>query len=526
MGFGMTHDGLNWEALPTPEIRPVINAEVGAVEHVAYGANKEKSAWFAILGHGGMVTYSAAHPTGPYVAATKNYAILSGSCYFARFFRGPSMELLVTHQSFSHQGRTYIAPYKEAAVDDDGVMRMMYWPANDGFKAEEVPTTKSKTNPAYMAHAANVSRGMVLEADVIIPPASAAGNISSWPGFVFEMLGGAGTSVTVVAVGPTGSCAVYTLASPSADESVQPLNLMADKDERGAFARKSETTRRRRSTSASSSSNRQRAANAAASAVAHEVAAAANAATSSTATWDRDLDLEAGSQHAVKILYRRDMLELYLDGVLLPVFLMPAPGSGRVGVLPNAASATITNMSAWAMSLPGLPTWPFVPPAPPPPPIPTGDLSPSGTASCSGYFENSKGFACSLGTDGMLSTRWSSKEPYDGSPQWLAITFGKPTLVRSARLVWEKAYAAGYSIQTSDSTTDPADPATQWSDIYATTTGKGGTETITGMGEGGKGATARMFRIWCSKRYARSPYGFSLFEFELFASPAPPPGKR
>ena len=59
MGFGVTHDGWNWEALPTPEIHPVIEAEVGAVEHVAYGPSKEKSAWYAILGYDHrMVTYS------------------------------------------------------------------------------------------------------------------------------------------------------------------------------------------------------------------------------------------------------------------------------------------------------------------------------------------------------------------------------------------------------------------------------------------------------------------------------------
>jgi len=59
-----------------------------------------------------MVAYSAASPKGPFNAATKNYVVLSGSCYFARFFRGPSMELLTTHQSYSRVGRTYIAPYK------------------------------------------------------------------------------------------------------------------------------------------------------------------------------------------------------------------------------------------------------------------------------------------------------------------------------------------------------------------------------------------------------------------------------
>ena len=378
-----------------------------------------------------------------------------------------------------------------------------------------------------MAHVANVSRGLFVEADVTLPAASAAANVSTWPGFVFEMLGGAGTSVTVVAIGPTGTCAIYTLASPSGEAGIQALAPIAGKDDRDAFARGA-----REEAGSSSIGGGDGAASTVTVATrrdhngtrtANTAAAATGVATSATSVWDRALDLDPGSNHAVKILYRRDMLELYLDDVLLPVFLMPAPGSGRVGVLPNPAGSTITNMSAWAMSLPGTPTWPFVPPSPPPPPLPRGDLSPSGKASCSGYFENNKGFACSMGADGVLATRWSSREPYDGSPQWLAVDFGKPTLVQSVRLVWEKAFAAGYSIQASDSTSDPADPATQWHDIYVTSTGKGGTETIVRIGTAGKGATARMVRILCSKRYPGSPYGFSLFEFELFATPTPPP---
>lgn len=44
------------------QMNPPIRAEVGAVEYIPYGDGKGK--WFSILGHGGMVTYSADQPEG------------------------------------------------------------------------------------------------------------------------------------------------------------------------------------------------------------------------------------------------------------------------------------------------------------------------------------------------------------------------------------------------------------------------------------------------------------------------------
>jgi hypothetical protein len=45
-----------------------------------------------------------------------------GSCYFSRFFRDRG-ELLVTHQSFSREGRTYVAPFKAVEADEEGTLR-------------------------------------------------------------------------------------------------------------------------------------------------------------------------------------------------------------------------------------------------------------------------------------------------------------------------------------------------------------------------------------------------------------------
>ena len=51
---------------PIPvQMSPPIRAEVGAVEYIPYGhSSGGKGKWFSILGHGGMVTYSADQPEG------------------------------------------------------------------------------------------------------------------------------------------------------------------------------------------------------------------------------------------------------------------------------------------------------------------------------------------------------------------------------------------------------------------------------------------------------------------------------
>jgi hypothetical protein len=56
-----------------------------------------------------MLTYTASHPLGPYTRATRNLNSLNGSCYYSRFLRGPKMEILVTHQTWTctpHPHRT------------------------------------------------------------------------------------------------------------------------------------------------------------------------------------------------------------------------------------------------------------------------------------------------------------------------------------------------------------------------------------------------------------------------------------
>ena len=82
MGFGVTDDGWNWRALPSPSMSPPVVhwSEVGAVEYVPF-TGASGGAYYALLGGSptqkpDMITYSAAHPTGPFHAAAKNFVVL------------------------------------------------------------------------------------------------------------------------------------------------------------------------------------------------------------------------------------------------------------------------------------------------------------------------------------------------------------------------------------------------------------------------------------------------------------------
>ena len=69
-------------------------------------------------------------------------------------------------------------------------------------------------------------------------------------------------------------------------------------------------------------------------------------------TWDRQLrGMSAAEPMRLRVLYRRDMLEMYVNDVLLPVYLMP-PSTGRVGLVPEAAGL-VSGLRRWAMDLPG-----------------------------------------------------------------------------------------------------------------------------------------------------------------------------
>ncbi|WP_394846519.1 family 20 glycosylhydrolase [Pendulispora brunnea] len=103
--------------------------------------------------------------------------------------------------------------------------------------------------------------------------------------------------------------------------------------------------------------------------------------------------------------------------------------------------------------------------------------------------------------DGTHATRWSSEA---SDAQWMQIDLGSRKSVRKVILNWEAAYATSYELQISDD-------ASSWTTIYATTKGRGLTETLSGLD-----AHARYLRLNLKKRGTR--YGYSLYEVEVYGS--------
>jgi uncharacterized protein YjdB len=110
------------------------------------------------------------------------------------------------------------------------------------------------------------------------------------------------------------------------------------------------------------------------------------------------------------------------------------------------------------------------------------------------------GFPTSNCNDGNNGTRWSSLFT---DPQWVMIDLMQTYTIKKVVLNWEAAAAMSYEIQVS---TD----GTIWQSIYTTTSGAGGIEQL------GVNGAGRYIRMYGTAR--TTPYGYSLFEFEVYGT--------
>ncbi|TCL64707.1 subtilisin family serine protease [Hydrogenispora ethanolica] len=136
-------------------------------------------------------------------------------------------------------------------------------------------------------------------------------------------------------------------------------------------------------------------------------------------------------------------------------------------------------------------------PAPSPAPQPSINLALNKTAIASSVESQTRNAAKAF--DGTTATRWASREGID--PQWIRVDLGKTSTIGKVVLKWETAYAKSYKIQVSND-------AIHWATVYSTTSGTGGTTTLTGS------AIGRYVRMYGIQR--GTPYGYSLREFEIY----------
>ena len=108
--------------------------------------------------------------------------------------------------------------------------------------------------------------------------------------------------------------------------------------------------------------------------------------------------------------------------------------------------------------------------------------------------------------DGNTGTRWASTW---AAAQWIQVDLGTATAVSRIDLNWEGAYAKAFSVQFSTN-------GTSYTQAYSTTTGTGGKQSIPVSG------TARYVKLNLTQR-ALENYGYSLWEFQVFAGTGTPP---
>jgi hypothetical protein len=108
------------------------------------------------------------------------------------------------------------------------------------------------------------------------------------------------------------------------------------------------------------------------------------------------------------------------------------------------------------------------------------------------------GTAAANATDGNNGTRWSSAF---SDPQWIQVDLGETATLSQVILRWEGAYATAFQIQVSGSASGP------WTNVFSTTTGTGGVQTLNVSGSG------RYVRMNGTAR--ATGYGYSLWEFQV-----------
>ena len=181
-------------------------------------------------------------------------------------------------------------------------------------------------------------------------------------------------------------------------------------------------------------------------------------------------------------------------------------GSGRYVRMNGTARATQYGYSLWAFEVYGTsgpvntPTVTRTNTS-----VPSTNLALNKPVTCSS-IENA-GTPCTSGVDGNTGTRWSSAV---GDPQWIQVDLGSTATIGSVKLTWEAAYATAFQIQTSAAAGGP------WTNIYSTTTGTGGVQTINVSGSG------RYVRMNGTARATQ--WGYSLWEFEVYGTGGPTPG--
>ena len=275
-GFGETLDGITWKSLAPPKVSGVGEGEVGAIEKIG-------DKYYLMFGTGGlMVTLVAERPEGPFVAAKKNLRLLAGHTYFSRFFPTPA-GVLVNHHSIARDGQVYFGTLKATVFDDEGTLRLGWWPGNEKLKHQAIeakwsPLRAGELPPvAMLASEFDTRHGLVLEGTLKLPVSQESPPV----GLFLAQGNDSGTAIVVHAGGLT---------------ELGPMRT----DGTGFKAE-----------------NR------------------------------IDREWKFGPTVRFRLLLKGSLTEFYLDDLLMQCYSLPQPATGRIALLPAGDPAAVTALQAW-----------------------------------------------------------------------------------------------------------------------------------------------------------------------------------
>ena len=174
-GFGVSADGLRWEALEPPQIEwgdtpRMYFIEVGGVQQID-GRYYAMLADYASV-NCGMFNFVSDTPFGPFRPSSRNFALMHNQsrmhAYFARFLDSPD-EVLVNHHSlaegqFSQEHYVvYYAPLKKVQIID-GTLYLAWWHGNDRLRDKEVKLDQASEQIRF-----ETSQGLLLEGELTLP---------------------------------------------------------------------------------------------------------------------------------------------------------------------------------------------------------------------------------------------------------------------------------------------------------------------------------------------------------------------
>jgi hypothetical protein len=172
-GFARSRDGIDWEALP-----PV----PGDLEGEFGGIQKIGDRYYVTMSEGRVGVGTS--PQGPFRRQPKNHNVFGGDIYFPRFFHTAPDGPLMNH--FYTGGPIYAAPLKAVDIDQEGILRVVWWPGNEKLKAAEIPVkTASNAGPIrWLTDQMDVNQTTVIEGTVRVARRDATGTVP--PGVLID----------------------------------------------------------------------------------------------------------------------------------------------------------------------------------------------------------------------------------------------------------------------------------------------------------------------------------------------------